>query len=264
MYLQRSILLAASMTIVAGCATQKPRTDDPWEPFNRKMFSFNDGLDRHVIRPVAIGYKKVTSDGVRTGVGNFFANLKMPITIANDVLQLHVGQAGKSVARFAVNTTVGVLGVFDPATHWSLPASENDFGLTLARWNVHEGPYLVLPIMGGGSLRDVAGKPVDSFFDPLSYFANSQDNIAVGYAPTAFSMVSSRAAYLDKEALLEGAFDKYALVRDIYRQKRANQISKGSISSNALEGNQLSDEEMKRILDQQREYKDQKKNINQF
>src|SRR5690349_12347576 len=121
---------------LGGCTIAKPRTDDPWEGFNRKMYAFNDAADKAVIRPVASGYRKVTSANVRRVVSNFYDNVKMPITIANNVLQGDPPRAAKSTGRFLVNTTLGFAGLFDPASEMNLPLDETDFGVTLAKWEI--------------------------------------------------------------------------------------------------------------------------------
>ncbi len=148
-------LLAPALLVLAlgGCAVAKPRNDDPWEKFNRTMYTFNDAADRAVIRPVAAGYRKITSSNVRRVVGNFYDNIKMPITIANNVLQGDPRRAAKNTGRFVVNTTLGFAGLFDPASEMSLPLDETDFGVTLAKWGVPEGPY---PRAAAGRIDDRA------------------------------------------------------------------------------------------------------------
>ena len=131
--------LIVLLAVLAGCAVRQPRTDDPWEPFNRRMYAFNERMDKAVIRPVAVGYRKLTTPNLRRALSNFFANIRMPITIGNDILQ---GDATlKGTGRFLINTTVGFLGFLDPASRMHLPARETDFGVTLARWGIGEGPY---------------------------------------------------------------------------------------------------------------------------
>jgi phospholipid-binding lipoprotein MlaA len=117
---------------LGGCTIAKPRTDDPWEGFNRKMYVFNDAADKAVIRPVAAGYRKVTTPNVRRVVSNFYDNIKIPITIANNVLQCDPKRAAKSTGRFLINTTLGFVGLFDPACVMDLPLDEYVFGVTVA------------------------------------------------------------------------------------------------------------------------------------
>src|SRR5215472_14049885 len=128
---RRPLAICAFVLLLAGCATPMPRTDDPYESFNRKMYAFNDFADRVAIRPVAVAYRKVTNQTSRTLISNFFANVESPITIANDLLQGNVPQAFRATGRLAINTTVGVLGFFDPASELGIQASTTDFGVTL-------------------------------------------------------------------------------------------------------------------------------------
>src|SRR5450432_1266430 len=166
--------LSALLILLAGCATPMPRMDDPHEAFNRKMYAFNQLADRVAIRPVAVGYRKVTNPTSRRLISNFFANVESPITIGNDLLQANVKEAFKATSRLAINTTIGMLGFFDPASELSIEASDTDFGVTLAKWGVPEGPYLVLPLIGSTNGRDAISFPVDRFLlDPLSWYAAS-------------------------------------------------------------------------------------------
>ena len=168
---QRALRAVAVILVVlsAGCATPMPRKDDPYENFNRKMYAFNDFADRVAIRPVAVGYRKITNDTSRRLISNFFANIESPITIANDLLQANPKEAFKATTRLVINTTVGILGLFDPASEMSIDASTTDLGVTLAKWGVPEGPYLVLPLFGSTTVREAFAFPVDRYlFDPLS------------------------------------------------------------------------------------------------
>src|SRR5450432_2988571 len=166
--------LTALLILLGGCATPMPRKDDPHEAFNRKMFAFNQFADRVAIRPVAVGYRKITTQTTRTLISNFFDNVESPITIANDLLQANPKEAFKATSRLVINTTIGLLGIFDPASELSIDASETDFGVTLAKWGVPEGPYLVLPLIGSTNGRDAISFPVDRFLlDPLSWYAAS-------------------------------------------------------------------------------------------
>src|SRR6185369_16819133 len=155
-----------------GCATPMPRTDDPHEAFNRKMYSFNAFADRVALRPVAVGYRKITNETTRRLVSNFFANIESPITIANDLLQANPKEAFKATSRLVINTTVGILGLFDPASEMSIDASTTDLGVTLAKWGVPEGPYLVLPLFGSTTVREAFAFPIDRYmFDPLCWYS---------------------------------------------------------------------------------------------
>jgi phospholipid-binding lipoprotein MlaA len=233
--LSRCLPLLA-FALLAGCAIAKPRADDPLEHYNRKVFAFNDKLDKAVIRPVAVGYRKITNPPVRRSVNDFFTNIRMPITVANDLLQVRPKQAVQSAGRFLVNLTIGVGGFFDPASQLGFPLEDNDFGVTLARWGVPEGDYLVLPFVGPNTVRDVWRLPVDSyFFDPLSLFANNHHYNGLQYVPQAAYLVTLRARALDAESYLQSAYDPYVFLRDAYRQQRLYQIYDGSPPAAVIE-----------------------------
>ncbi|MDE2316781.1 MAG: VacJ family lipoprotein, partial [Xanthomonadaceae bacterium] len=153
-FLRRGLALLA-LALLAGCAIAPPRTDDPLQKVNRKVYAFNDKLDKAVLRPAAVGYRKVTNPPVRHAVDNFFTNIELPVTIANDLLQARPSQALGNTGRFLINLTVGVGGIFDPATKLGLPQQSTDFGITLARWGVPEGDFLMLPLLGPSTVRDV-------------------------------------------------------------------------------------------------------------
>src|SRR5690606_27383011 len=189
----------------------------------------NDKVDRAVIRPTAVAYRKVTSANLRRVLSNFFANIRMPITIANDALQGDIKDALKGSGRFLINTTVGFLGFFDPASKMKLPPQETDFAATLAKWGVGEGPYLVLPLIGSTTARDIWRMPVDSyFFDPMSRYARNHDyELGRQHWPNMLFLVTLRASALDAENLVEGTFDPYVFYRDAYRQRRLYLIYDG-------------------------------------
>lgn len=257
-------LLAA---LLAGCATPMPRKDDPLESFNRKMYAFNDFADRVAIRPVAVAYRKVTNPTSRTLISNFFANIESPITIANDLMQANLPQAAKATGRLAINTTVGVLGFFDPASEMGIEASPSDFGVTLAKWGVPDGPYIVLPLFGSTTLRDVWRLPVDGyFFDPLSIYARNHDKeLHAEYLPTVAYLVTLRSTGIDAEGLLEGVFDPYVFYRDAYRQRRLYQIYRGEPPLDVIQalqgGNDLDDAD--KLLQEQEQYEKQQKKPDQ-
>ena len=254
-------LLAACFLALAGCTMGKPRTDDPWEKFNRKVYSFNDKVDRAVIRPTAVAYRKVTTPNMRRVFSNFFANVRMPITIANDALQGDVKDALKGTGRFLINTTVGFLGLFDPASQMRLPPQETDFAATLAKWGVGEGPYLVLPLIGSTTARDIWRMPVDSyFFDPMSRYArNHEYELGRQHWPNMMFLVTLRAGALDAENLVDGAYDPYVFYRDAYRQRRLYVIYDGEPPIEAIEQLQgIDDDDIDSLLEQQQEYERKK------
>lgn len=234
--LKRSLPLVA-ITLLAGCTVAKPRTDDPYEKFNRDMYAFNDSVDKAVIRPVAVGYRKVTNPPVRRAVSDFFTNIRMPITVANDLLQARPMQAAQSTGRFLVNLTLGIGGFFDPASQLGIPLQDTDFGITLARWGVPEGGYLVLPFIGPTTARDVWRLPVDSyFFDPLSYYSrNHSFEYGQEYLPELFYLVTLRSRGIDAESFLQSAYDPYVFIRDAYRQQRLYELYDGNPPAEVIE-----------------------------
>lgn len=198
---------------------------DPWEGFNRSVYRFNDRIDRHVLKPVAKGYQKVTPRAVRTGVTNFFRNLKMPVVLLNDLLQGKPLAAGQDLSRFVVNSTVGIAGVFDPSTKFGIPRNDEDFGQTLGRWGVAPGPYLVLPFLGPSSVRDGAGFGVDVVTDPVTF--EFDEGVTAGL--WAIKLVNTRANLLEVEEIIQG--DRYLFLRDLYLQSREFAVKDGRVES---------------------------------
>lgn len=254
-----SRIAAIGLTVIlAGCTIAKPRTDDPWEKWNRKAFAFNQTMDRIAIRPAAMFYRKVTTNNVRRVVNNFFANVRMPITIANDVLQGEPRLAVHNAGRFVINTTLGFLGLFDPASEMNLPPSETDFGVTLAKWGVAEGPYLVLPFVGPTTPRDLSRLGVDSyFFDPLSAYSRNHDfRYNAQYWPNLFYLVTLRSSAVDGESLLEGVYDPYVFYRDAYRQRRLYEVYDGNPPLELIQMLQGLDKDFdpEQLLEEQQKY----------
>ncbi len=252
----RAGLLALSVTLFAGCTIAKPRTDDPWEHFNRKMYAFNHAADKAVIRPVAAGYRKITSSDMRRIVANFFANVRTPITIVNDILQIDPRSAAHNAGRFVINSTVGFAGFFDPASELKLPPNETDFGVTLAKWGLPEGPYLVLPLVGSTSARDFWRLPVDSYFDPLAWYAKEYDlRLHAEQLPSMMYLITLRARGIDAEGMLEGVYDPYVFYRDAYRQRRLYDIYDGQPPADVTEQLQgTSGVDVDKLLDEQHAY----------
>jgi len=265
-YLSRIRLLRliapAALLLMAGCAIAPPRTDDPLQHFNRKVYAFNNAIDKAAIRPVAVGYRKVTNPPVRRSVSNFFSNLRMPITVANDLLQARPKQAMEGTGRFLVNLTLGIGGIFDPATAMGIPDNETDFGITLARWGVPDGDFLMLPFIGPTTTRDVWRLPVDSyFFDPLSYLSrNHKFHHGLYYAPTVLYLISLRAEAIDAESFLDSAYDPYAFLRDAYRQRRVYMLYDGNPPASVIDRMQGLDQQgfdPDQLLEQQRQWEKQ-------
>jgi phospholipid-binding lipoprotein MlaA len=255
-------LLILFAVLLAGCATPMPRKDDPYESFNRRMYAFNDFADRVAIRPVAVGYRKITNDTTRRLLSNFFANIESPITIANDLLQANPKEAFKATSRLVINTTIGVLGLLDPASELSIDASTTDFGVTLAKWGVPEGPYLVLPLFGSTNPRDAVSFPIDRYlFDPLSWYsAGHSFQFDVQFLPTFVYLITLRSSAIDAEGLLEGVYDPYVFYRDAYRQRRLYKIYRGNPPMEAIQLLQgVEDVDIDALLKEQEKYEQQQK-----
>jgi len=224
----RVLAAVALGALVSGCASPGGRMageNDPLEPLNRAVFRFNDAADRNFVKPAAKAYNKHVPAPVRKGIRNFFRNAFEPTVIVNDFLQGKIKQGLADGWRFAINTTVGLLGFIDVASKLGLEPHKEDFGQTLAKWGVGEGPYLVLPFLGPSNLRDGLGLiPYYRYTNPLS---TVDDREAALLLLTAEG-ISVRADLLGTEAILEqAALDRYRFVREAYRQKRLSLIHDG-------------------------------------
>jgi phospholipid-binding lipoprotein MlaA len=218
--------LLALTLLASGCASvPQPDPRDPWEGYNRGMTQFNDTVDSVVFKPVATVYKEATPQLVRTGVSNFFANLGDVWSFINNVLQAKPEPALSSFWRVAVNTTIGLGGVLDPATEMRLQRYRQDFGQTLGYWGMPPGPYFVLPILGPSTLRDTAALPVDWMGHPIAQI----HDVPVRNSLRAAQFVDTRAQLLGADDVLEAASpDSYAFRRDAWLQKRRNDIPDGN------------------------------------
>ena len=218
-----SLLTVGTACLITGCASlpagseRDPR--DHAERFNRAMYKFNSGLDHAVLSPVTRGYEKVTSPSVRTGVSHFFANLETPKTIVNDLFQGHVRDFGSDIARFTVNTTIGVVGVFDPASRFGLEHHDRDFGQTLGKWGLSTGTYLVLPLLGPSDVRDGFGAIPDHFLS-----IDGQIGGPVGDGLMAGGKINGREQVRPFDKIIDSAFDPYSMVRDAWFQKREYKV----------------------------------------
>lgn len=231
--MQKTLLILAALAL-SGCATVPsgtPDPRDPWEGFNRASFKFNDALDRAILKPAAKGYKKVTPRVVRTGIGNFLSNLDTLGTIVNDVLQGKMRQAGNDSSRFLLNTTVGLGGLFDPASAVGLDRNDEDFGQTLGKWGMRSGPYLMLPFLGPSTVRDTGARLVDQFTYPVNYLEDDSTR----YIIRAVDLLELRAGLLDLDAQLERSYDRYAFVRNAWLQRREYQVTDGNVADQSLE-----------------------------
>jgi phospholipid-binding lipoprotein MlaA len=223
----RALLVLFIAGLVQGCATTAGQPDgDPWEDFNRDAFAFNESLDRDVMKPIAQGYVSVTPSFVRTGVNNFFGNIADAWTGVNQLLQGKPREAISDMGRVILNTTAGVLGLWDVASAVGVEKHEEDFGQTLAAWGVPSGPYLVLPFFGPSSARD--GPAL--FVNPAwSSYKGAFSSEPAYWATLDLDAVRIRANFLPVEKLLdEAAIDKYAFIRDAWRQRRRNQVYDGN------------------------------------
>ena len=223
----KNVLLILSLTLLSACATIPGGTskDDPFESYNRAMFSFNDGLDEHIVKPIAEGYDAVVPSPVKTGVSNFFSNIGDIFVILNDLLQFKFSQAAQDTGRFLINSTFGLYGLFDVATPMGLTKNHEDFGQTLATWGVASGPYIVLPFYGPRTLRSTGGLIVETILAPINEIKN-QDTF---YATFALETIDARYNLLDESRIVDqAALDEYSFVRDAYLQHRKNLIYDGN------------------------------------
>ena len=208
---------------LSGCLTAGPDPEDPYEDFNRQMFAFNEGLDQAVLSPVAHGYRAVTNEPVREGVGNFASNLNEPVTFVNHVLQGKLPDAGATFGRFVINTTVGIAGIFDPASSMGIQRTKEDFGQTLGSWGVDSGPYLVLPFIGPTNPRDLTGIGGDIALNPLNYPEFENDD-AIRLGVMALGGINAREGAIETIDELNNQVDPYTTVRRLYGRTRAADI----------------------------------------
>ncbi|HRF71134.1 MAG TPA: VacJ family lipoprotein [Accumulibacter sp.] len=214
----------AALLAASGCATTENNPQDPFEGFNRAMFAVNEGLDKVAIKPVAQGYDAVTPLPVKVAVGNFFGNIWDTWTALNNLLQGKGGDALSDVGRVLINSTVGIGGVFDVAGEMGLTKHSEEFGQTLGKWGVGDGPYFYWPLIGPRTTRDTFGWMVDTYYDPVWRV----DNIPLRNSLVSLRYVDLRASVLPTDKVIEeAAFDKYTYIRDAYLQHRRNEIFDG-------------------------------------
>lgn len=217
--------LVMSLPVLGGCATTQAGEQHMGvlSSYNHAMFSFNMVVDKAVMRPVAKGYVAVTPRLVRNRVTDFFSNLgDVPVTI-NALLQLKLGQAAQDFTRLIFNTTFGVFGLFDVASPWGLPEHEEDLGMTLARWGVPQGPYIILPFFGPSTLRNSLSPLVDGvYFNPVYYYPHP----TLQWTATAVKVTEERAQLLPLDSELDQAYDPYSFMRNAYLQHREYVLNK--------------------------------------
>lgn len=219
----RILLVGLSMTLLSACATTGALDErDPWEGFNRGVYSFNETMDTVLFDPISKVYNFITPDFLDSGVTNFFSNIAQVPVIANDILQFKFDQAVNDTVRLFLNSTVGLLGFLDVSSEAGLPSSKADFGQTLAHWGVDSGPYLVIPFFGPGTIRHAAGYAVDGALNPMFYLDNDLTKAGL----LALNFVDVKSDLLSAVDLLEeAALDKYEFTKNAYFEKRASKIS---------------------------------------
>jgi len=236
------VLSVAFVASLAACAdvpkdpqarAEFEATNDPLEPANRVIFDVNDFLDRLLFKPIAGLYRVTIPPGIRDRLAHVLSNFKEPVVFANNLMQGEATDAGVTLGRLAVNSTVGVAGIWDVATDWGMPQQNGDFGQTLYTWGVEaSGPYVVLPIFGPSSVRDALGLGADSVMSPWQYLASMNgvgtENRLNGFYFLASGTVQREQNIESLDALREGSLDFYAQMRSVYRQYRDKQLGKQS------------------------------------
>ena len=227
----RRVLPLLVLLLAGGCASsndpQALAQNDPYEPTNRAVFDFDVKLDHAVATPVAKFYRSAVPAPARDGIHNALTNLGSPVVLVNDVLQGDGTEAGSTLGRFVINSTVGLGGLVDVAAKIGIPGHDNDFGITLGKWGTGEGSYLVLPFVGPKPPRDLAGDAADIGFDPLTYIVWNNSSLYM-IVRTGLGVLDKRAANIDAvESIERSSIDFYATTRSLYRQNRAAQINGG-------------------------------------
>lgn len=236
-----SALRAASAVVgllaISACSSTSTSegNDDPLEGFNRTMHSFNKGVDSAVLRPLSQGYDYAVPETIKHVVNNEVRYVQLPVSLANSVLQGDVPRATDTVARIVVNSTIGGLGLLDPATEMGIPEHSEDFGQTLAVWGVPSGPYLELPLLGPSTVRDGLSRVADNAMNPLTYIGQGTTTSIVKAAETPVRIVDTRYRFgtLIDEVLYETE-DSYSVVRNTYLQRRRNAILNGQVTEEVL------------------------------
>ena len=222
--IKKALLLV--LTALAGCAQVPPEKEDPRDPLqsvNRPIYEFNmDVLDAYILRPAAVGYTKITPQPVRRGLVNFTTNLDAPIDSANSALQGKMSDSGVNLARFLVNSTVGIFGLFDVASEIGLKEQDEDFGQTLGVWGVGDGAYLMFPAYGPSTVRNITGTAVDNLIIPSVTMTTPQSFLVF-----AVRALEARASLIPQESLLNESLDPYIFLKDIYFQRQLYELYDG-------------------------------------
>jgi len=212
--------------LLSACATSGPVSDpenDPWEHYNRSIHKFNTGFDKVLFKPLASGYRSITPEPIRQGIGNFLNNLAYPNTVFNLLLQGEFRNALTGAGRFLMNSTLGILGIFDVASEADIPLHDEDFGQTLAVWGWDSSRYFVLPIFGPSTVRDGIGRLGNRYLDPVTYLA-SEENI---WTPWVLDKLHVRIRLMNQEELIKSSYDPYIFIRDAWLQNREFKIYNG-------------------------------------
>lgn len=239
----RAITVALLAMVITACAargtSREDRNPDPFEPVNRVVYRFNEIGDRYVGKPVARTYERALPQAFRTGANNFLENLRYPITVVNNFLQGKWREGTADLGRFALNSTVGLAGFFDPAAAVGLDAHDEDFGQTLAVWGVPQGPFLMVPVFGPYTLTHAFGELADTNVSVMTQYPDSsvRTKVAVWY------LVHRRHRLLGADEEIERAFDPYLFIRDAYLQNRRFQIYDGNVPEDELFPEEDLDEE---------------------
>lgn len=237
----RASLATLCLVLLAGCAVQPPaRPDprDPWERMNRVTYKLNDKFDKAIARPVATAYVRHTPRVVQTGIRNVFDNAETTTVIVNDLLQAQFKPFLNDTVRLVMNTTIGLGGLFDPATRAGLDKNSRDFGQTLGKWGIKTGPYLVIPLLGPSDVRDAIGRAGDTYTTPEKYISNPYWE----YGSFLVKFVDLRASLLSYDRLLDSAFDPYAFMRSAYLQNRDFKVYGGRSKSEEQQEEELLNE----------------------
>ncbi|MBR1777009.1 MAG: VacJ family lipoprotein [Alphaproteobacteria bacterium] len=252
MKLRYWLIIFCFLLLTSGCASVPTdpaeaaayqEANDPWEPMNRKIFAFNMAADKYALRPIAKGYRAITTPGFRLKARTFLNNLKTPLTVVNDILQFNLKNAGLDLSRFIINSTLGFFGVYDVADKMGLSPNSQNLGTTMAVWDVPSGPYLVLPLLGPSNVRDASGMVGDIFLDPFYYVSHNSDDRDLKWGFWIVDGVGAIAAYENNINLLDegkkSSLDFYAFMRSMYQQyrKKAIERAKGTQATDNQKAN---------------------------
>jgi len=231
LFAKKPILIIFTLILLSlsGCSYQNELINDPIDPLenrNRSMYAFNENLDEAILEPAADSYDYITPNFLQKGFNNFFDNINYPVTIINQLLQGNIGKSLQDTLRFTINTTIGVFGLFDPASSMGLPEHDEDFGQTLAVWGVKEGPYLMLPFFGPKTLRSLTGDLTDVLFNPLLNIDDTNLKIKTNL----INILQDRSDLSTLEEELDNSFDPYQYIKDSYIQNRKYKINNGNIT----------------------------------